>query len=176
MSGLNGVAERGVVGMESLGTGRGRSVRVKGPVVVRNPVRRARKARAGLSGARKLALGVGAVGTGLLALSVTHCTEAISLLTGAHWAAAGLMAIGIDAGMVVCEAAELAGRGKLAKGLNWAQVYVVAAVLLSVLLNAYAFGLHAADGMLWASWLLGAVIPGLVYCLGRVAGGLWLSE
>jgi hypothetical protein len=57
----------------------------------------------------------------------------------------------------------------------WALAYTVAAVLLSVLLNAYAFGLHAQDGMVWAAWLLGAVIPGLVYALGRVSGHLWLS-
>src|SRR5262249_48769547 len=55
----------------------------------------------------------------------------------------------------------------------WARGYTVAAVLLSVLLNAYAFGLHATDGMVWAAWLLGAVIPCLVYALGRVAGHLW---
>src|SRR5205823_10657914 len=55
----------------------------------------------------------------------------------------------------------------------WACGYTVAAVLLSVLLNAYAFGLHAAPGMVWAAWLLGACIPGLVYALGRVAGHLW---
>jgi hypothetical protein len=125
--------------------------------------------------ARRLACGVGAIGVGVLGLSVTHCTESIGLLTGSHWALSGLLAVGIDAGMVASELAELASHGTRAgeRLRPWACGYTVAAVLLSVLLNAYAFGLHAAPGMTWAAWLLGAVIPGLVYALGRVAGHLW---
>ena len=111
----------------------------------------------------------------MLGLSVAHCTESIRLLTGSHWALSGLLAVGIDAGMVVSELAELASFGTKAgpRVRPWACGYTVAAVLLSVLLNAYAFGLHAAPGMLWAAWTLGAVIPGLVYALGRVAGHFW---
>jgi hypothetical protein len=125
--------------------------------------------------ARRLAAGVGAVGVGVLGLSVAHCTESIGLLTGSHWVLSALLAVGIDAGMVSSELAELAAHGtKAADDIKpWTRGYTVAAVLLSVLLNAYAFGLHAADGMQWAAWLLGAVIPGLVYALGRVAGHLW---
>jgi hypothetical protein len=116
---------------------------------------------------------VGAVG--VLGLSVAQSTESIGLLTGSHWALSGLLAVGIDAGMVVRELAELASHGTTAGEhvRPWTRGYTVAAVLLSVLLNAYAFGLHAAPGMTWAAWLLGAVIPGLVYALGRVAGHLW---
>jgi hypothetical protein len=79
--------------------------------------------------------------------------------------------------MVASELAELAshGTGAAASVKPWARGYTVAAVLLSVLLNAYAFGLHSAPGMLWAAWLLGACIPGLVYALGRVAGHLWAA-
>jgi hypothetical protein len=71
--------------------------------------------------------------------------------------------------------AELASHGSPAGApvRPWARGYTVAAVLLSVLRNAYAFGLHAAPGMVGAAWLLGAVIPCLVYALGRVAGHLW---
>jgi hypothetical protein len=127
--------------------------------------------------ARGLAVGWGGVGVGVLGLSVVHCTESIELLTGSHWALAGLLAVGIDAGMVASELAEVAshGTGSQCKVRPWAVGYTVAAVLLSVLLNAYAFGLHAHAGMVWAAWLLGAVIPGLVYALGRVSGHLWLS-
>jgi hypothetical protein len=118
-----------------------------------------------------------AVGVGVLGLSVVHCTESIELLTGSHWALAGLLAVGIDAGMVASELAEVASHGTRSQGKvrPWAVGYTLAAVLLSVLLNAYAFGLHAHSGMVWAAWLLGAVIPGLVYALGRVSGHLWLS-
>jgi hypothetical protein len=125
--------------------------------------------------ARRLACAVGAVGVGVLGLSVVHCTESIGLLTGSHWALSALLAVGIDAGMVASELAELASHGTEAaeRVRPWARGYTIAAVLLSVLLNAYAFGLHAADGMVWAAWLLGACIPGLVYALGRVAGYVW---
>jgi hypothetical protein len=115
---------------------------------------------------------------GVLSLSVHHCTEAISLLTGSHWALAGLLAIGIDAGMVASELAELVAHGSKADRSvrPWATAYVLVAVFLSVLLNACAFGLHAAAGMVWAAWLLGATVPCLVYALGRVAGHLWIGE
>jgi hypothetical protein len=136
-----------------------------------------RGARKAVKHARRLACGVGAVGVGVLGLSVAHCTESIGLLTGSHWALSALLAVGIDAGMVASELAELASHGtKTGQRVRpWACGYTVAAVLLSVLLNAYAFGLHAAPGMVWAAWLLGACIPGLVYALGRVAGHLWAA-
>jgi hypothetical protein len=136
-----------------------------------------RRGRRAMRYARGLAVGVGSVGVGVLGLSVVHCTESIELLTGSHWALAGLLAVGIDAGMVASELAEVASHGTRSQGKvrPGALGYTVAAVLLSVLLNAYAFGLHAQGGMVWAAWLLGAVIPGLVYALGRVSGHLWLS-
>ena len=121
--------------------------------------------------ARKLSYAVGTVGVSVLGLSVAHCTESITLLTGSHWTLAGLLAVGIDAGMVSSELAELVGKGEQVK--KWARAYTIIAVLLSILLNAYAFGLHAASGMQWASWTLGAVVPILVYILGRVAGYLY---
>src|SRR5947208_3960205 len=134
-----------------------------------------RGSRKAMVHARRLACTVGAVGVGVLGLSVAHCTESIGLLTGSHWALSGLLAIGIDAVMVASELAELASHGTKAgeRVRPWAWGYTIAAVLLSVLLNAYAFGLHAAPGLTWAAWLLGAVIPGLVYALGRVACHLW---
>jgi len=61
--------------------------------------------------ARRVALVLGGVGVGVLGLSVHHCTGAISLLTGSHWALAGLLAIGIDAGMGSAELAELVLQG-----------------------------------------------------------------
>ena len=131
--------------------------------------------RNAMRAAKRLAAVCGSVATGVLALSVVHCTQAIADMTGSHWLLAALLAVGIDAGMVASELAELAAHGtKAGESVRpWARGYTIAAVLLSVLLNAYAFGLHAAPGMTWAAWLLGAVIPGLVYALGRVAGHLW---
>ena len=149
----------------------------KRPARKPRPASTPRAARKAMKHARRLACAVGAVGVGVLGLSVAHCTESIGLLTGSHWALSGLLAVGIDAGMVVSELAELASHGTKAgeRVRPWACGYTVAAVLLSVLLNAYAFGLHAAPGMVWAAWLLGACIPGLIYALGRVAGHLWAA-
>jgi hypothetical protein len=45
----------------------------------------------------------GSVGVAVLGLSVFHCYESISLLTGSGWLLSSLLAIGIDAGMVVAE-------------------------------------------------------------------------
>jgi hypothetical protein len=56
----------------------------------------------------RLAYVVGAVGCGVLALSVVHCTQSISLLTGSDYALAGLLALGIDCGLVACEVAAIA--------------------------------------------------------------------
>src|SRR5260370_571602 len=125
--------------------------------------------------AQRVALGVGSVGVGVLGLSVHHCTEAISLLTGSHWALAGLLAIGIDAGMVASELAELAAHGSKAERSvgPWANGYVVGAVFLSVMPNSYAFALPAAAGMGLAAWPLGPHIPCLAYTLGRGAGRHW---
>ena len=47
---------------------------------------------------------IGAIAAVLLALSVVHCAESIALLTGSHWLLAAAMAVGIDAGLLACEA------------------------------------------------------------------------
>lgn len=147
--------------------GKARPVHVKA-----KPVAKPRGKR-GVRYGRKLAYAAGGVQAGLLALSVTHCTEAIGLLTGSHWALAGLLAIGVDVGLVVSEAAEIAGHGSKGSWVHWARAYTVLTVLLSMGLNGYAFSQHSP--VTWAAWALGAAIPGLVYALGQVACGLWLK-
>ena len=61
---------------------------------------------AGLCYKRKnipLAYAAGGVGVAVLMLSVFHCYQSISLLTGSGWLLSSLLAIGVDAGMVVAE-------------------------------------------------------------------------
>src|SRR5262245_30343549 len=92
------------------------SVNGKAKRPARKPQRaiKPRSARKAMKHARRLACAVGAVGVGVLGLSVAHCTESIGLLTGSHWALSGLLAVGIDAGMVASELAELASHGTTA--------------------------------------------------------------
>jgi hypothetical protein len=117
---------------------------------------------------RRVALAVAGVATSVLALSVVHCTEAVALLTGAPTVLACLLAVGIDAGMVACEFAELIGHDVATR--RWALAYVVVSIGLSMGLNAYAFAQHAS--IPWAGACLGVIIPALVAMLGRVAGHL----
>ena len=54
-------------------------------------------------GARYLAMFTASMGAGLLALSIHHCGDAISMLTGMQSWEGVLMAIAIDGGLVACE-------------------------------------------------------------------------
>src|SRR5580700_8062456 len=121
----------------SLNGSRGDSLNGMAKRPAKKPKTTKKQHRKGMKHARRLACTVGAVGVGVLGLSVVHCTESIGLLTGSHWALAGLLAIGIDAGMVTSELAELASHGTKAgeRVRPWARGYTVAAVLLSILLN-----------------------------------------
>lgn len=56
---------------------------------------------------RPLAFAVGAAGVALLALSIWHCAHAIALLTGGGLVLSGLLAVGIDYGLVASEVASV---------------------------------------------------------------------
>ena len=157
LTGLNGTAERKAA---------------RGKAKAEGKRRRSRKA---MPFAKRLAYVCGGVATGVLALSVVHCTQAIAELTGSHWLLASLLAIGIDAGMVASEVAEVASHGTSAEQTvgRWARGYTVAAIVLSMALNAYAFAAHNSGPLAYAAAGLGVIIPGLVYGLGRVAAHLW---
>lgn len=65
-----------------------------------------------LRGRRGLGAAGGLVAVALLALSVRHCAATFAALTGADMMSAVLWAIGVDAGLVVCELATLNRKGK----------------------------------------------------------------
>lgn len=65
-----------------------------------------------LRGRRGLGVCGGAVALALLGLSVRHCAHTFAALTGADMFSAVLWAIGVDAGLVVCELATLGRKGK----------------------------------------------------------------
>lgn len=56
-----------------------------------------------LRGRRALGLIGAAVVLALLGLSVRHCAHTFAALTGADWMSAVAWAVGVDAGLVVCE-------------------------------------------------------------------------
>lgn len=121
---------------------------------------------------RRLSYAVASVATFTLTLSVWHCTEALSLLTGSPVFLALLLAVGIDCGMVCCEASHVLGSPLAAR---WSARYVTASAVLSAGLNAYASAQHASS-LPWLAAIVGASIPGLVFLLARVAGHLYKGE
>jgi hypothetical protein len=124
---------------------------------------------------QRLALLVGGVGAFVLLLSVWECCTALHALTGMPYALAGLLAVGIDMGMVACEMAAVAS-AKDTEAHNWAERYIGLAVGLSVVLNAAAAASHAAGWMKAMAVAVGGVVPVLVYIAGRMAGGLWTGK
>ena len=59
------------------------------------------------AGRRPVCWAVGAAGVALLSLSVWHCAHAIALLTGGGLVLSGLMAVGIDYGLIASEVAAI---------------------------------------------------------------------
>ncbi len=135
--------------------------------------RRGTKAAAlALSARRKVALVVGAVGCAGLLLSLWHCTEALNLLTGMPVVLACLLAVMFDCGMVICEvAAVVSEQGSAAR--RCAAVVVLAAALVSTVLNSLASGQHSPAGFEVFAYLIGAVVPLFVFGLFQVASHLW---
>jgi hypothetical protein len=60
----------------------------------------------------RLSAATGVVVVALLALSVSHCAKAFASITGADMFSAVLMAVGIDAGIVLCELMTVRKGGK----------------------------------------------------------------
>jgi hypothetical protein len=140
--------------------------------------KRARKpaARRGrLATGQCLALLVGGVGTFVLALSVWECTTALHSLTGMPPMLAGLLAVGIDLGMVATEMAAIVS-DKASDAYRWAERYIGLAVGLSVVLNAAAAAAHATGWLVLVAVPVGGVVPVFVYIAGRVAGALWTGK
>ncbi len=141
------------------------------------PAKKPRRNKAALSSRRRMAVGVGGVGVAVLLLSVAHCTEAIAHLTGSSVVLSMLLAVGVDAGMVACELAAIqSAHDARPHCRRWARTYIVLAVLLSCVLNGWASGHNADEGLRVAAWVVGGLIPVLVFVLGQVAGLLWRSS
>jgi hypothetical protein len=126
-----------------------------------------------LTGTQRVSLCVGGLGCFVLLLSVWHCTEALQSLTGSPFALAVLLAIGVDLGMVACEVGSIIGQGK---AKVWSNRYIGLAVLLSSILNSFASGKHAENETIWLAYVVGALIPVLVFILAKVSSHLWTES
>lgn len=153
----------------------GRTVKATTKATKPTPKRTARKRIAPL---QKAALFTGGIGVTALALSVIHCTTSICLLTGTHWVLGAMLAVSIDAGMVAAEVGEVLAHEyrEYRKIKVWTSVYMIIAVLLSMVLNAIGSAQHAQDGYLVFSYALGAIVPVLVYLLFKVSGIMWTAK
>lgn len=122
---------------------------------------------------RRVAYVVGSVGIALIFLSVWHLTEGITILTQTPWFLSLLLAIGIDLGLVATEFAELVAMND-AQVQRWAYRYMVAATVLSAVINSYEFYARAPEGLgRVLAVVFGISVPCFFFTLGKVAGYLW---
>lgn len=102
-------------------------------------------------------------------LSLSHLAHGVSIVTHAPTWEAWAMAIGIDLGFLSCEAACVLVTDQARAMVNrFAKPTVIATMLGSAVMNAYAFtstisGIDAIPAI-----LLGAAIPALIYSLTRI--------
>jgi hypothetical protein len=120
-----------------------------------------------------VAIGAVAVGALLLVLSLQHLAAGIMAITGCGWIEALLLAIGIDCGLIVAELAAIVASPAVARSIRFhVGSMIVATLVLSAGLNAWAFGQHAAGYMAYASYAFGVFIPAAVFALGKIAVAL----
>lgn len=132
----------------------------------------------GLTTLQKAALITGGIGSTALGLSVIHCTQSIDVLTGCGTPLAAMLAVTLDAGMVACEGAEVVAHEsrEYSKIRPWTLTYIILVVIVSMVLNAIGSALHAEPSMKLFSYTLGAVVPVLVFILGRISVMLWTAK
>lgn len=115
--------------------------------------------------------GIAGVALTLTALSLTHLTCGIALVTGGSTIESAAMAVGIDAGFVALEVSQIINLpAEVTKEIKkFAQPAIIGTMLASAALNAFGFAAHASGAMVYPAVALGCAIPALIYCLTRVA-------
>ena len=141
--------------------------KVHRPRASRQPKRSSRRVQLWVAGG-----GVAVIAT-LLFLSLSHLADGIRLVTRcASWEAISL-AVGIDVGLVIAEAALLvAGARAFAAIQRYAMAMIGGTLVVSAALNALAFANGAEGWMLSASIAFGIFIPVAVFVLTKIAAGL----
>jgi hypothetical protein len=107
----------------------------------------------------------------LTGLSLTHLTEGIAQVTGGNTWESAAMAVGIDAGFVALEIAQVIKLGDETRKVvdHYAKPAIMGTMVASALLNAFGFTAHATGMMVVPAALLGFAIPVLIYAMTRVA-------
>jgi hypothetical protein len=120
-----------------------------------------------------VAVGCAAVAATLLVLSLAHLSHGIVAITRcASWEGLAL-AIGVDAGLIAAEAAQLVAGAAAARAIRrWCNAVIIGTLLWSGLLNAVAFAASAEGAWLYASIGFGAAIPAMIFALTRISVGL----
>jgi hypothetical protein len=137
-------------------------------------VRRPRKGK-GKATAEKVALFTSACCVGLMAVSVAHLADALTLLTHSPLWIAYSMALVIDAGMLGCKMAVIFGGQEASRH---AKHYLFGATGMSMMLNCTSFCSHMVGAWYWFVMpiVLGVLIPLGILMLGSVAAKLYLNK
>jgi hypothetical protein len=120
-----------------------------------------------------VAIGCAAVAATLLVLSLAHLSHGIVAITRcAGWEGFAL-AVGIDAGLIAAEAAQLVAGAAAARAIRrWANAVIVGTLLWSGLLNAIAFAASAEGMWVYLSAAFGCAVPLGIFALTRISVGL----
>jgi hypothetical protein len=120
-----------------------------------------------------VAVGGVAVIAALLSLSLLHLADGIRLVTRCSWFEAVLLAVGVDAGLVITEAALLVASATQLKAIKvYAMGMIGGTLIVSAALNSLAFAHEATGWMLYASIGFGIFIPTAVFVLTKIVAGL----
>lgn len=140
---------------------------------------RRRKQAVRMSNQQVLSAGAaGIVAIALTALSLTHLSHGIEMVTHAPVWESWLMAFGIDAGFVVIEFCLLCPMSdKTARAIKSYATWAIGGTLVgSAALNALAFGAQAEGYMLYPAVIFGLAVPALIYAMTRIGATIWMGR
>jgi len=126
---------------------------------------------------------VGVVALALTVLSLSHLAHGIQLVTNAPEWEGWALAVGIDLGFVALEVGNLCVTDKVRAEMKaWVQWSIRSTLVLSAILNGYAFGtsatgfiLHPTAKLTFAV-MLGVAIPALIFALTHIGSHIALAK
>jgi len=146
----------------------------------KKPGRSARKAPPAARMSKQQALGaaiLGLVAVVLIALSLAHLAYGIELVTRSPQWEAWAMAIGIDLGFVALELAKITANQRTMKSIAHSlNVAILATLVGSAVLNAFAFMAGATGWMAYPACVMGLAIPAMIYVLAKNATAMWINR